>query len=321
MVCDLGYVRVLLLENTLSREDFKHGQSTIQDFFAWMDKRHEIYLKRYIGEPKPWTEDVILRDFKFTNVFRELDRGTLALRDMELEWVRAYQGKNHALIGVGDIENCGELIETAGQLIVFNTWWYRLFNWWEHAISPGGCGFVTNYAELYEYMKGLHVKGARIFTAAHMVRGVGGRKKVFPYLELCARIWEDRAELAVRYAQCTTLQQGFDICREYYLIGDFTAYELVSDFRHNILSHATDILTWANPGNGAIRGLRRLGLAPTVASIKKLRDMSGDNLNREIFAGTTIEMREIEHCLCEFDKYERCRTGLGRPRQLYNGRY
>ena len=30
-----------------------------------------------------------------------------------------------------------------------------------------------------------------------------------------------------------------------------------------------------------------------------------------------LEMREIEHCLCEFDKYERARLGEGRPRAKY----
>ena len=30
-----------------------------------------------------------------------------------------------------------------------------------------------------------------------------------------------------------------------------------------------------------------------------------------------IEMRDIEHCLCEFDKYERTRLGEGRPRAKY----
>ena len=30
-----------------------------------------------------------------------------------------------------------------------------------------------------------------------------------------------------------------------------------------------------------------------------------------------LEMRDIEHCLCEYDKYERVRLGEGRPRAKY----
>ena len=32
-----------------------------------------------------------------------------------------------------------------------------------------------------------------------------------------------------------------------------------------------------------------------------------------------FELREIEHSLCEFDKYERIRLGQGRPKQKYKG--
>jgi hypothetical protein len=31
----------------------------------------------------------------------------------------------------------------------------------------------------------------------------------------------------------------------------------------------------------------------------------------------SVEMRDIEHSLCEFDKYERVRLGEGRPRMKY----
>ena len=31
----------------------------------------------------------------------------------------------------------------------------------------------------------------------------------------------------------------------------------------------------------------------------------------------SLEMRDIEHTLCEFDKYERVRNGEGKPRSIY----
>ena len=31
----------------------------------------------------------------------------------------------------------------------------------------------------------------------------------------------------------------------------------------------------------------------------------------------TLEMREIEHSLCEFDKYQRVKHGEGKPRSIY----
>src|SRR5690348_3648568 len=47
-------------------------------FYRFMYERHMIWHRRFkLGLPPPWTKDPILRDLKFTNVYRELDRGTL----------------------------------------------------------------------------------------------------------------------------------------------------------------------------------------------------------------------------------------------------
>jgi len=40
----------------------------------WTKERDAIYTARREGKPSPWTTDHILRAYKFTNVFRELDR-------------------------------------------------------------------------------------------------------------------------------------------------------------------------------------------------------------------------------------------------------
>lgn len=47
------------------------------EFFRTMFERQMIWKRRFIDhQPRPWTEDPILRDYKFTNVYRELDRNS-----------------------------------------------------------------------------------------------------------------------------------------------------------------------------------------------------------------------------------------------------
>ena len=48
--------------------------------------------------------------------------------------------------------------------------------------------------------------------------------------------------------------------------------------------------------------------------MKDLLDRSPGYLQGHI---DVLEMRDIEHCLCEFDKYERVRLGQGKPRAKY----
>ena len=47
------------------------NRENIERFFYWINERHNIYVKRRASTPAPWTEDEILRKYKFTNPFRE----------------------------------------------------------------------------------------------------------------------------------------------------------------------------------------------------------------------------------------------------------
>lgn len=54
--------------------------NNIQAFFEFIYHRQEIWHKRTILKlPKPWSADAIFRDYKFCNVYRELDGGTSAI--------------------------------------------------------------------------------------------------------------------------------------------------------------------------------------------------------------------------------------------------
>ena len=53
----------------------------IKAFLKFAHERHEIYLRRTAGRPKPWTRDPILQTYSFTNVYRELDRVTIWVRE------------------------------------------------------------------------------------------------------------------------------------------------------------------------------------------------------------------------------------------------
>lgn len=48
-----------------------------RDFYAFLEERMQIwYKKEILKELPPWTDDPALRNGKFTNIYRELDRGT-----------------------------------------------------------------------------------------------------------------------------------------------------------------------------------------------------------------------------------------------------
>ena len=86
------------------------NEKMIERFFNWINERHMIYLRYKVdGDSWPWTEDKILQEYKFTNVFRELDTGTIWLRE---NWLEPFH--DHPKL-------------------FFNICLYRQFNWWPTA--------------------------------------------------------------------------------------------------------------------------------------------------------------------------------------------
>jgi len=283
------------------KTDIVPGHASVSDLWYWIEERTLIWHRRMQGLPKPWTQDEILREFKFTNAFRQLDRGTIVLNKM-LE--------PHINYDIDD--NPG--------LIVFNIMWYRLFNLDTHARE---LGWVRDYQEVEDYILDIAKRDQRIFTSAHMTTGVSGEPKYVTYLTACRDAWNRCDQIAKVCTEKQSMEQAFVELLESYMVGKFIAYEIVCDLRFTpLLGDAGDINSWANVGPGAARGLKRLGMPETLASMMELyhrymEDHQDGGAKDLVYY--PFELREIEHSLCEFDKYQRVKTGAGRPRQKYDG--
>lgn len=256
-------------------------RASIGDFQQFCIARNDITERRSKGLPKPWTTDPVLRKYKFTNIFREFDKGTIALRRM-----------------------------TAGKpqdgLLVWNTCWYRIFNWIEHASNPGWC---DTRQQLQDTLFLKRRRGDQIFTNAHMSYG-WRPDKLAGTLSVCDSIYEHKDAIAEMCLREQTQESVFSFLMGFRGIGKFLAYEITTDFGHS-MGTIRDRMTWGSVGPGARRGLIRLGMAPNLASMVRL-------LN-EHAPLSGMEVRDIEHSLCEFDKYWRTVNGEGKPRMRYDG--
>ncbi|CAB4189835.1 hypothetical protein UFOVP1196_15 [uncultured Caudovirales phage] len=275
-------------------------------FWYWIAERHAIYLRRQAGLPKPWTSDPILRDYKFTNPFRENDRGTVWLRENFLE------PHKHDDLG----------------LLAFNICWYRMFNW---TGTGAYLGWQTGWDEQDIITRLGHrlTLGEQVFTGAHIVRSAFGQPKIDSIVRVCGDLYHMCVAAGALVTCCReekSLETVFKGLMQVQYVGPFMAYEMVTDMRHTeLLGDASDIMTWANPGPGAMRGLQRLQMPPTVDSMRLLLANGEEKLWAQIpepFLSAEyplLEMRDIEHSLCEFDKWCRVKFGEGKPRGRYNG--
>lgn len=299
-------------------------------FWYWIEERHQIHLKKMAGLPKPWTHDPVLQTYKFTNPFRENDRGTVWLREHFLEPHDVIPHESNCLsheVGQDDDCDCWTGARHL-ELLAFNICWYRMFNWTGTGQLLGWMD-DWNPAAVQETLEQAMLRGEQVFTGAHMVRSKHGRLKIPAVIDICSELYDACTkpsgsvypETLPMFARRTKrLEAVFNRLMLVGYIGKFMSYEMVTDMRHTkLLNDATDIMTWASAGVGAKRGLLRLGLPSNtpeeeLASMRVLLSRAPKSNDLPVF-----EMRDIEHSLCEFDKYCRARFGEGRPRSFYPG--
>ena len=273
--------------------------SSVDGFFYYINERHKIFIKRHLGDPFPWTDDEILQTYSFCNVFRELDKVTLWIRE---NWREPY----------ADHPNLPFAMAMARQIN------------WPETLEELGFPEHWNPERIKAIMQGRMNRKEKVYTGAYMLTGTLGGTKVEQTIDkILTPLYENPPPI-----HHNSLQNTWAEYLPYAGFSGFMAYEVVTDLRHTkYLDKAEDIMTWANAGPGAKRGLNRIHGRPLEQSIKidqlnkemkDLLDISGEVADTLDPSVPDLEMREIEHCLCEYDKYERVRLGEGRPRAKFN---
>ena len=272
-------------------------------FLEFAKTRHQIYLDRERGEEWPWTQNPILFTYSFTNVYRELDKTTV--------WFR---------------ENIRDKIRDQNK-VLFATAVFRWFN----TISVGDTlkdlllegPDVWVRDEVYEKLKYI----SPITTGAYIIRSPVGMDKltgVLHAIDHFHKMYMMYENGMVFAKEQQSMEMGYNIILPVPLIGPFMSYEIICDLRYtHYFENALDQSTWGNAGPGAQRGLARVnGSWPSVDKnetkcLAGMRELLEEIQMQWPEDWPRLEMREIEHTLCEYDKYQRVRNGEGAPRQKY----
>jgi hypothetical protein len=228
-------------------------------------------------------------------VYRELDKVTVWIRE---NWKEPY----------ADHPNLPFAMAVARQIN------------WPDTLQEIGFPEHWNPERVKAIMQGRMDRKEKVYTGAYMLTGTLGGTKVEQTIDkILTPLYEAPPEI-LPYS----LEETWKKYLPYPGFSGFMAYEVVTDLRYTkYLEDADDIMTWANAGPGAKRGLNRIHGRPLEQTIKP-NQLTSEMLElldlASTYAGSflpTLEMREIEHCLCEYDKYERVRLGEGRPRAKF----
>ena len=265
-----------------------------ETYTKFVRERHRVWERRMDGEPGPWTDDPILQQAKFTNVFRVLDPGSQYLLELLL---------------FGDVE--GDLNETFARAMLYR-YTNRRDGWDYFAQYHGRYPLISDLADgtLVETWTRFRAAGGKLQSTAYRVFAHPNRPKGQTYIEWLAETALRMLETDVP-ARVTDrvgdVRAQVDIFGELPRCGDFMGMQILTDVGYTgILGPDYSEEVYAVPGIGAHTGAKALGMTADAAiqmSYLDHRVAGGVELN-----GLPPSMMDIQNTFCEFGKYARMRS-------------
>ena len=270
-------------------------------YWYFASERQNIFWKKINGEPAPWTKDPILQEYKFCNSYRVNDRVSQYLLKNVI-----YNGKKYSnedmlfrilLFKLFNKESTWELLLDNFNDITLKTFDVKMYsNVLEKAISNG----VKIYNDAY-------------ISCAN--KAFGYDRKHDNHLALLNKMFnEDKVQNKILKSK--TMEDAFNIIKKYPLIGNFMAYQLVTDINYSdVVNWNEDEFTVAGPGS--LRGIKKCFIDKGNKSKKDIiryiyekqdKEFKRLNLNFKRIGNRPLQLIDCQNIFCELDKY--CRQAL-----------
>ena len=268
-------------------------------YFAY--ERQNIFWKKLNGENSPWTEDSILNTFKFCNSYRVNDRVSQYLLKNVI-----YNGKKYS-----------------DDDVIFRIVLFKLFNkesTWELLLNEFEDVLLEEF-DMRKYSNVLEkaiLQGIRIYNDAYIScanKAFGYDRKHDNHLALLNKMFvEDKVQNDI--IKCKNMKEAFDIIKSYPLIGNFMAYQLVTDINYS------EVVDWKENeftvvGPGSLRGINKCfidkGNLSNEDIIRYMYEHQDEEFKRLGFdfkriGNRPLQLIDCQNIFCELDKY--CREAL-----------
>lgn len=270
-----------------------------ESYWRFAAERQAVFFRRVGGAPRPWTDNPVLATYKFTNAYRASDR------------VSQYLIRH--VIYRDDLPKSPR--EVFFRIILFKI--FNKIETWkllEHSLGP--ITFEDYRFSAYDsVLAGARQTGRRIYSAAYIMppgsHAFGRKAKHQNHLLLIERMMTDR--LAERLGQAHTMQEGFEKLRSYPTIGDFLAYQLITDINYSELTEFSE-MDFVIPGPGARSGLHKCFIDSGGLNEPELIRLMADRQEQEFerlgldfqsLWGRRLQLIDCQNLFCEVDKYAR----------------
>lgn len=265
-------------------------------YFAY--ERQNIFLKKLNGELYPWTNDPILLKYKFCNSYRVNDRVSQYLLKNVIYNDKKYSNEDMVfriiLFKLFNKESTWELLEKSIGEITLETF------------------DINKYSIILETAIN---KGERIYNDAYIScanKAYGYDRKHDNHLALLNHIFNiDKSHIDIINSK--TMKEAFSILKSYPLIGNFMAYQLVTDINYSeVVNWTEDEFTTIGPGSE--RGINKCFIDKGDMTNEDIIRYMYDNQEKEFkrlglkfkkLGNRSLQLIDCQNIFCELDKYTR----------------
>lgn len=266
-----------------------------ETYWRFAAERQNIFFRRVRGAPSPWTSDPILLRYRFTNTYRVTDRVSQYL----VRHVQAAGPQDH-------------------RSLFFRTILFKLFNrieTWEMLekvagpIHPDHYDFRVFDAALSSAL----LRGQPIYSAAYIMPPGGSDRSRKHQVHLRLLETMMKADLPLRLADCKSMEEAFRLMRSYRTIGDFLAYQYITDLNYSAITQFSE-MEFVMPGPGARSGIykcfRDRGSYSEPDLIRWMSENQTEEFSRRglefhTLWGRPLQLVDCQNLFCEVDKYAR----------------
>jgi len=271
-------------------------------YWYFASERQRIFEKRIAGEAGPWTDDPVLREYKFCNVFRAADR------------VSQYMIRNVCY----HTEPCAP-DDRLFQIVAFRM--FSNIDTWESVHEYlGGYPTLSNLADgsFTRALEFADAKNGGLYTHAFILCAAnpyGQPRKYLNHVELFRHMFL-ADQLGQKLRAALSFRAIYELLHEYPLMGDFMSYQIAVDLNYSDLLDF-DENDFTQPGPGALRGIKKVfestgDYSPTEVIMWMVahqeREFKRLNLPFKGLFGRPLHAIDCQGLFCETDKY--CREAV-----------
>ena len=266
-------------------------------YWEFISKRQDVFFKRINNAKYPWSDDDIINDYKFTNVYRATDRvSQFLIRNI------IYKGN----------QKPDELLFRIILFKIFN----RISTWEFLEEELGEITFKDYSFKAYDKLLLEVLKNKEpIYSPAYIMASgksvFGKERKHQNHLLLIEKMINDKLPHILQ--RCKSMKEVYELLLSYPTIGEFLAYQYTIDLNYSNLINFSE-MEFVKAGPGAKDGITKCFTSLGDYNYEDIIKMMADNQEIEFerlgiefknLGGRSLQLIDCQNVFCEVDKYSR----------------